>query len=121
MRRVVATFAFLVLSHLVFAFAMHGDFGVAGTLTVAAVGVAAILVLGIPAFLLLRRRSWFRAWQFVAGGAVLGLLCTIPFATGGVTVAASLAPLFVAIGALHGLIFWFLAIWRNAALTTPRA
>ena len=121
MRRVVATFALFVLAHLVFAFAMHRDFGATGTLTIAAVGVAAILVLGVPAFVLLQRRSWLRVWQVAAGGAILGLLCTFPFAAAGLTVAASLAPLFVALGALHGLIFWFLAVWRNRSLTASQA
>jgi hypothetical protein len=115
-KRVAATFAFLALAHAVFAFAMRGHFGAAGSLTVAAVGIGAVLVVGIPAFLLLRRRGWLAWWQLGAGGAAVGLACAVPFAAAGTVLAGAIAPAFAALGMLHGLAFWLLAVWRNAAL-----
>jgi hypothetical protein len=117
--RVAAAFALLALAHALFAFAMRGHFGTAGSLTVGAVGVGAVLVVGIPAFLFVRRRGWLTWWQLGAGGALLGLGCTLPFAVAGAVVAGAIAPAFAALGMLHGLAFWLLAVWRNPALAPP--
>ena len=120
MRRVVGTFVLFVLAHLAFAFTMRRDFGTTGTLTVAVVGVAAIIVVGIPAFVMFRRHAWLAWWQLAAGGGIIGVLCTLPFSVGGIVVAATLAPAFAAIGVLHGLAFWLLAVWCNPALDDRR-
>lgn len=116
MRRVAATFLLFVLAHLVLAFAMRDDFGTTGSLTVAGVGVAAVIVAGVPAFLFFHRRAWLSWWQFAAGGGIIGLLCTLPFSVGGAVLAVTLAPAFAALGVLHGLAFWLLAVWRNREL-----
>lgn len=119
MKRVVATFALIALAHALFAFAMRGHFGAAGSLTVGAVGVGAVLVVGVPAFVLVRRRGWLAWWQLAAGGTALGLACALPFAVAGAVVAGAIAPAFAALGMLHGLAFWLLAVWRNPALAAP--
>jgi hypothetical protein len=115
MYRVRLAFAFFVAAHLAFAFAMRGSFGTAGALTVAGTGVGGIALLGVPAFLLFRRRGWLAWWQLGAGGAVLGLACALPFAVAGTALATALAPAFAALGMLHGILFWLLALWRNRA------
>lgn len=120
MRRVVVTFVAFVLAHVVFAFAMREAFGTAGALTVGAAGVGALVALGIPAFVAFRRRGWLAWWQFAVGGAALGLACVVPLAVAGAVFAAALAPAFAALGMLHAVAFWILAVWRNKALApTP--
>ena len=121
MRRVAVVFAAFVLAHIAFAFAMRETFGTAGALTVGAVGVGALVVVGIPAFAVFRRRGWLAWWQFAAGGAVLGVVCAVPLAAAGVRFAAALAPAFAAIGMLHAVLFWLLAVWRNKALVPAKA
>lgn len=121
MRRVAIAFALFVLAHVAFAVAMRDDFGAAGALTVAATGVGGLVVLGVPAFVLFRRRGWLLWWQFAMGGGVLGLACGVPFAVGGGTLVAALVPAFVALGVLHAVLFWLIAVWRNKALTTVSA
>ena len=116
MGRVAATFTFLVLVYPLIAFVMGGEFGVGGAFAVAAVIAAATVILGVPAFVLFFRRGWLSWWQFAFGGAIIGLFCTIPFAVGGAAVVGALAPGFLALGALHGLLFWALAVWRNLGL-----
>jgi hypothetical protein len=121
-RRVAVAFACLVLAHVAFAVAMRRDFGTAGALTVAAAGIGSLIVLGVPAFLLFRRRGWLAWWQFGAGGGVLGLVAAMPFAVGGgLTLGAALAPAFTALGMLHALLFWVTGVWRNKALTGSSA
>lgn len=121
MRRVAIAFALLVLAHVAFAVAMRREFGTAGALTVAAAGVGGLVVLGVPAFVVFRRRGWLSWWQFATGGAALGLACAVPFAVGGGTLAVALAPTFAALGMLHAVLFWLIAIWRNKALTAGSA
>ena len=121
MPRVAATFGALVLAHLVFAFAMRGDFGTVGSLAVATVGIGALVIIGIPAFIAFRRRGWLAWWQFGAGGALMGLACAAPLAAAGATFAAALAPAFAALGMLHALLFWLAAVWHNRALAATKA
>ncbi len=121
MRRVAIAFAAFVLAHVVFAFAMRETFGTAGALTVGAVGIGALVIVGVPAFVLFRRRGWLAWWQFAAGGAVLGLACVVPLAAAGATFAAALAPAFAALGMLHAVLFWLVAVWRNKALVPAKA
>jgi hypothetical protein len=116
MRRDFATFAFLALIYPLIAFVAGREFGVDGAPMVAGVATTATLLFGVPAFVLFFRRGWLSWWQFVFGGALIGLLCTIPFAVGGAAVVGALAPTFLALGALHGLLFWAPAVWRNMGL-----
>ena len=116
MIRVVATFAFFTLVYPLAALVAGDTLGFGGVLAVAGITTLAILVCGVPAFLLLLRRGWLAWWQFAFGGALIGLLCTLPFAVGGATLVGALAPAFFTLGVLHGLLFWVLAIWHNSGL-----
>jgi ABC-type sulfate transport system permease component len=49
-------------------------------------------------------------------GALVGLVCALPFAVGGIVLAAALAPAFFALAPLLGLLFWLLALRRNNRL-----
>jgi hypothetical protein len=116
MTRVVATFAFFTLAYPLAALVAGDTLGVGGALAVAGITMLAMLVCGVPAFFLFLRRGWLGWWQFAFGGALIGLLCTLPFAVGGAALVGALAPAFFALGVLHGLLFWVLAIWRNTGL-----
>ena len=80
------------------------------------VAALATLLLGVPAFVFCYRRGWLEWWKMVLGGALVGLVCALPFAVGGTVLAAALAPAFFALGLLLGLLFWLLALWRNNRL-----
>ncbi len=116
MRRVAVTFTFLALVYPVVAFVAGGEIGIAGPLTVAPVAALATLLLGVPAFVFCYRRGWLEWWQMVLVGALVGLVCALPFAVGGIVLAAALAPAFFALCLLLGLLFWLLALWRNNRL-----
>ena len=117
MTRVVATFAFFTLVYPLAALVAGDKLGFGGALTVAGITTLAMLVCGVPAFFLFLRRGWLAWWQFAIGGALIGLVCTVPFAVGGAALVGALAPAFFALGFLHGLLFWVLAIWHNTGLT----
>jgi len=117
MRRVVAAFVFLALVYPAVAFVLQGIVGPGGAIAVGGITAAAIVFLGVPAFALLLRMGWLRWWQFALGGGALGLLCAVPFAVGGGTLVAALAPAFLALGMLNGALFWMLALWRNTDLS----
>jgi len=85
-------------------------------LTVAPVAALATLLLGVPAFVFCYRCGWLEWRQMALGGALVGLVCVLPFAVGGTVLAAALAPAFFALGLLLGLLFWVLALWRNNRL-----
>ena len=90
-----------------------------------AVGYPSELIVGLPAFLVMRRRQWLGWWQFV----LAGILCAIP-AVFGYWFVGSVPHLqeFDAVaalalcggGALGGAVFWLLGLagesplsWRN--------
>jgi len=117
MRRVVAVFVFLAMLYPAVAFVLQGIVGPGGAIAVGGITAAVIVFLGVPAFALFLRMGWLRWWQFASGGGALGLLCSVPFAVGGGTLVAALAPAFLALGMLNGALFWALALWRNADLS----
>jgi ABC-type tungstate transport system substrate-binding protein len=116
MRRVAITFALFASAYPLLAFVMRGAFGPAGALTLAGVTTAATVVLGVPAFILMCRRGWLEWWQLLCGGAAIGFVCALPFAIAGSALVLALIPTFLVLGAAHGVLFWGLAIWRNAGL-----
>lgn len=115
-RRVAAAFVVLALLYPAGALLVHGEVGTAGALTVGGIPFVAIVAVGVPAFALFRRRGWLAWWHFAAGGALLGLVCTLPFAVAGRALVAGLAPAFAVLGAANGLLFWVLGIWGNTAI-----
>lgn len=91
-----------------------------GGSTRAALGTfAGVLLLGLPALQLCCQRGWWQIWRLMAIGALGGALASLPFA-GGNFVFNFLALIFVLTGALLGLLFWCMAIWRNNDLTCPK-
>jgi hypothetical protein len=116
MRRVVITFAVFALAWPLVALVLRGAFGPAGALTLAGVTLLATVALGIPAFLFLCRRRWLEVWHFACGGALIGVLCVVPFGAVGTALVAALLPTFAILGVVHGALFWLLAVWRNADL-----
>ena len=81
--------------------------------------VPVAVFLGLPMLALLLWRGWRSWWQFGLGGAVIGAACVLPFAAGGPLLLLFLVPNFIAIGAVHGLAFWALGVWRNGSLERP--
>jgi hypothetical protein len=68
---------------------------------------AATVVLAIPTYLVLRRRSRIRLYHCILAGLIIGLL-------GGATVGG-------AVGLLAGFLFWLIGIWRNDDVEGIRA
>ncbi|HZV53849.1 MAG TPA: hypothetical protein VFF82_02825 [Rhodocyclaceae bacterium] len=90
-----------------------------GALRVGSATSVGVLGLGIPAFFLFRCLGWWQPWRFVVGGSLGGVLYALTFLK---TDAANLivfAIVFAAGGAIHALLFWFVAAWRNPQLTRP--
>lgn len=93
------------------------------------------VILGIPTFLVFRHRGWFRWWQFVLGGMVIGCIPPLlvlvgifgmPFAEFLLSAdGAVFLGLGAAIGAVSVLVFWLLAypfnMSTNPALNTDAA
>jgi hypothetical protein len=92
-------------------FADQWAFGGAMVTATFTVGVAALLAVPLVAWCL--RRGWLSLWHAGLGGALSGLLCSSVFWYGGVAEVVKTAAPFIAVGAVHGLVFWALALWRN--------
>ncbi len=73
--------------------------------------------IGWPIFQALRRCGQLTALNCALSSAALGFVCAAPFALTHARLLAFVVPAFSAIGALHGLVFWLLAVWRNRNLT----
>ena len=111
MRRVIVAFAVTALIYPLIALLGGGQHAVGGFIAVAGFTVPAVILIGLPAFLLFRRKLWFSWWQFTVSGAAIGLFFSVLFLGIGLGLYTAL-PLSI-IGAVHGLLFWFLAIWKN--------
>lgn len=75
------------------------------------------ILLAVPAYILLRRRAGlfvctFGGLAIGALGAIALSLVTHPLAAG------NTAPLFVVSGAISGIVFWLVALWRPGNVTT---
>jgi hypothetical protein len=93
----------------------------------AAAGFMAILTGGatllgaLPLYTWCRKRRLFALWPFLGGGALTGLLIatmlgSIFFMMAGGGVGWQFSLVLVCIGAIHGTLFWLIAICRNEAL-----
>lgn len=77
-------------------------------------------------FLFLRNRGWLGLWKTVGAGAAAGILASTPFAfTDWYKFTDWYAFIFVAsyfvpVGAMHALIFWFVAVYRNEFLQSSQ-
>lgn len=79
-----------------------------------------VLLVGVPALYYCCRRGLWEAWRFVLFGALAGLLCAAPMASGQHHYGL-VAVVFVAAGAVWGVLFWLAAIWRNRDLNCPKS
>lgn len=117
MIRVVLAFVIVALIYPLIAMVTGGAVGGWRALDIGTVTLPATFVLGLIGFALFSRRGWLDWWEVALGGAVIGLFCATLLALGDARLFPVFAPTFLGLGAAHGLLFWFLAIWRNAALT----
>jgi hypothetical protein len=117
-RRVILAFVVIPLLYPLSGLVSGDQQGIAGAIWIASFTIPATVVIGIPLFVLFRRRAWFQWWHFLVGGLVIGLACALPFLFRGWEIAALFAPYFAVFGLLHGAAFWLLAIWRNTGLTS---
>ena len=88
-----------------------------GAVYVATFTIAGSLILGVPAFLYFRKRSWWELWRFVVGGLAAGAIVSLPFSVAGLVPFLFFAATFSVIGAAHALAFWLIAVWNNRPLT----
>jgi hypothetical protein len=87
----------------------------------AMVGYPAMVVLGIPAYFLLRKLGWNRAWGYLMAGLIIGTIVAAVFFTTvvmtnlAISAHTSLAPsaaIFIVaavLGVLSGAVFWAIA------------
>jgi hypothetical protein len=78
------------------------------------------ILLAVPLFCLWRRRITF--WRCVFAGLAIGIVGAVIFlVTTNPLAALNSSPLLIVAGVLSSLVFWVIAVWRNAALTVHRA
>ena len=71
---------------------------------------AATVLLGLPAFLVLRKFNLVTWWSSLGGGALVGVLAQIAVTSGRLDEPESLVR-FATLGAIAGLAFWL--VWRS--------
>ncbi len=75
------------------------------------------LILGPRAFKFFVAHRWLGIWHFLAGGFVLGALCTVVFLPDGLLQCIKWVLLFGPAGAINAALFWVIVVWRNKQLT----
>ena len=90
---------------------------VGGLGAVFAYPIAALV--GIPLFVIFRKRRWLQWWQVSAGGLFVAILAVAGFAlyTQDLLEALDYLALCSIVGLTSGLAFWAIAVHRNRALT----
>lgn len=116
MRRVLLGLLVCSLAYPALMLSSGGEFRVGAALWVAMFTVGATILVGLPLLGWFFRRRWLSWWQFLLGGAACGAVAAIPFAVAGWVPFAAVGAAFVLIGAGHGLVFWFIAVFRNGRL-----
>jgi hypothetical protein len=87
----------------------------------AAFGVfAGVLALGLPLLFWCCKRNRWELWRHTLFATLGGGLCALPFSAGPYGFGFLLA-IFLAAGALFGLLFWLAGVWRNEDLTCPKS
>jgi hypothetical protein len=119
MIRVISAFFLVALSLPLLAFVSGGINPAQNMLIIGSFTVPATII-GAPIFQVLRRRGQLTALNCTLSGAVLGFVCAAPFALTDAPLLVFVVPAFSAIGALHGLLFWLLAVSWNHALASAR-
>jgi ABC-type Co2+ transport system permease subunit len=119
MTRLIAAFAAVASLLPLVAFFADGGYTTQSMGIIASFTVPATL-LGLPLYALLRRRGHLDALHCALGGAALGLAATVPYALSDALLIAFLIPTFATIGAVHGVLFWVLGLWRNPRPNGPQ-
>lgn len=117
MVRALIAFLFITTSFTGLLWLLGFDRGPDGLVAIAQ-AAAITLLCGLPALIWFCKCRWWQLWRFVAGGALGGALCALPF-LGGNYSPLTLLMVFVALGIAHALLFWLLAVWRNRDLACP--
>lgn len=119
MKRVWFAFLICALAYPLVALLSGTHGAVVGAMMVATFTVTAS-VIGIPVFAWYRSKNWFKWWQFALGGVVIGIATASPFfAFGRLSDSLGIATIFGALGAVHSVAFWTLAIFKNEHLQHP--
>ncbi len=119
MRRALADYLAVALAFpaLILMLELHPALG--GAVVVISVMSMVVLLLGLPTLILFCKLQWWEPWRFLLGGAVGGMLCTMPFLAAASFSPTFLVVIFVLLGVGLSCIFWFAGIWRNDKLTCP--
>jgi hypothetical protein len=120
MRRAIAAYLAVALAFpaLILVLGLHHALG--GAAIAISVLLMVVLLLGLPTLIMFCKLQWWEPWRFVAGGAMGGMLCAVPFLAAASFSPWSLIVMFAVFGVGFSAIFWFAGIWRNDNLTCPR-
>jgi hypothetical protein len=87
---------------------------------VSLVGYGAEALIGLPGLVLLRRRNRLNWWNFVIGGLLCSVAATcvlLLFFSQPIARGLSFSYHIAAVGGLAGILFWFIGVFGNSALT----
>jgi hypothetical protein len=90
-----------------------GDFPHSGYISTAIFTIPATVIVGFPTYLYLHKRGRVYWWHCAGGGAFIGAIFAAPFVLGGAELLLGFAGAFAIIGMAHGILFWFLGVFRN--------
>lgn len=79
-----------------------------------------VLCIGFPALYYCCKNRLWELWRAVLLGSLCGGICALPF-VGGTYAFPFLLMVFLLVGAAFGVLFWFIAIWRNEDLTCQKS
>jgi hypothetical protein len=115
-RRIVFGFLVCALGYPFVALLSGDSYAISGALAVASISIPITVLVAVPLFFLLRSRDWLGLWKTVGTGAAAGLLASIFFAGIDWYAFLFISSVFAPMGAVHALIFWFIAVYRNGFL-----
>lgn len=119
MWRVVLGFVICSIAYPLVVLSFPNPGAAAGASLVAFFTVSGAVVVGVPLFMWFKKRGWLKWWHSLLGGAVAGVVVSLPFIASGWLGFLYFAAIFSGIGALHALVFWLIAVYRNRALLSP--
>lgn len=115
--RPFSAFIFIALLYPAVAFISDGKHSIGGLIAAASITLPATFMIGMPVFLFLKHRNWLSCKPLAVGGGSIGILCSLPVLSFAGHDHIKVILTCCCIGAAHGIIFWFLAIWRNKNIT----
>ena len=119
MKRIILGFALAPLASGLLQGIIMGTFGAVIFAWVFAYPIS--LVLGIPAFILFRKKSWLKMWQVTLAGTILGIVGGVLFGLLVGFEGYSVQSVFkgLVLFGLHGLVvsltFWFVTLLRSSS------